>query len=80
MQVTETASEGLKREFTITLPSADIERRIEDRLQEVGHSVTIPGFRPGKVPLSLLKTRFGTAVRGEVIESARRGQLCPSDG
>ena len=70
MQVTETLSEGLKREYKITLPKADIDGRVEARLREVGQTVAIPGFRPGKAPLALLKTRFGAAVRGEVLESA----------
>src|SRR5258707_432944 len=39
------------------------------RLGEIGRSVRIPGFRPGKVPMQLLRRRFGDAVRGEVLES-----------
>src|SRR3954466_4796081 len=70
MNVTETSAEGLKREFKITIPASEVEERIAKRLDEVGRMVRIPGFRPGKVPLPLLRKRYGAAVRGEVLESA----------
>jgi trigger factor len=68
MQVTETSAEGLKRQFKITIPASEVEEQIALRLGEIGRSVRIPGFRPGKVPLPLLRKRFGQAVRGEVLE------------
>jgi trigger factor len=68
MQVNETSAEGLKREFTVVVPSTDIESSVAVRLTEVGNSVSIPGFRPGKVPITLLKKRYGDAVKGEVLE------------
>jgi trigger factor len=70
MNVTETSADGLKREFKITIPASEVEDKIAKRLDEVGRMVRIPGFRPGKVPLSLLRKRYGAAVRGEVLESA----------
>ncbi|MFN0041743.1 MAG: trigger factor [Alphaproteobacteria bacterium] len=70
MQVTETLNDGLKREFKIVLPAADIERKIDDKLKEFGATARIPGFRPGKAPMTLLKGRFGDAVRGEVLQEA----------
>jgi len=70
MNVTETSAEGLKREFTITVPANEVEDKITTRLGEIARTVRIPGFRPGKVPLPLLRKRFGGAVRGEVLESA----------
>ena len=69
MNVTETSAEGLKREFKITVPASEVEDQIAKRLGEIGQAVRIPGFRPGKVPLPLLRKRFGPAVRGEVLES-----------
>lgn len=69
MNVTETSAEGLKREFKITVPASQLEDQITKRLGELGQAVRIPGFRPGRVPLPLLRKRFGTAVRGEVLES-----------
>lgn len=70
MQVTQTSSEGLKREFKVVIAAKDIDAKVEDRLREVGSSVRIPGFRPGKVPLQVLRQRYGKAVLGEVLESA----------
>src|ERR1700682_6185692 len=73
MQVTETSAEGLKREFKITVPATEVEELVSRRLGEIGQSVRIPGFRPGKVPMQLLRKRYGPAVRGEVLESTVQG-------
>lgn len=70
MQITETNAEGLKREFKITVPAGDIDAQISHRLGEIGRTIRLPGFRPGKVPMQLLQRRFGPAVRGEVLETA----------
>ena len=69
MQVTETAADGLKREYTITVPAGDLEQEITRRLGEIGRQVRLPGFRPGKVPMQILRTRFGPSVRTEVLQS-----------
>ena len=68
MQVTETSNEGLRREFSIVVPKEDIDGRMNARLVEVGGTVSVPGFRPGKVPMPVLKQRYGQAVRGEILE------------
>ena len=68
MQVTETNSEGLKREFKIVVPAQSIEDSVTQKLQEVGKDVKMPGFRPGKVPMSLLRKKYGSSVMGEVLE------------
>lgn len=70
MQVTETLSEGLKRGFTIVVPAADIEDKRAQRLAELGKTLRLPGFRPGKVPLPVVKSRYGTAVQAEVLEQS----------
>ena len=69
MQVTETSSEGLKRQYRIVVPADTVEEEISRRLGELGRAVRIPGFRPGKAPMQLLRRRYGPAVRGEVLES-----------
>ena len=69
MQVTETSADGLKHEFTITVPADDLEQEITRRLGEIGRQVRLPGFRPGKVPMRILRVRFGPSVRGEVLQS-----------
>ena len=70
MQVTETQTEGLKREFKVVIAANDIEEKLQHRLLELGSSVKVPGFRPGKVPVQVLKQRFGRSVLGEVVERA----------
>src|SRR5271166_1302754 len=70
MQVTETLSEGLKRGFTIVVPAADIETRRTARLTDLGRTLRLPGFRPGKVPLPVVRQRYGTAVNAEVLEES----------
>ena len=70
MQVTETSADGLKREYKIVVPAGELEDQISTRLTQLGRSIRLPGFRPGKVPQSLLRQRYGGAVRGEVLEHA----------
>jgi trigger factor len=70
MQVTETLSDGLKRAYTIIVPAADIESRRMARLTDLGKTLRLPGFRPGKVPLPVVKQRYGTAVSAEVLEQS----------
>lgn len=68
MQITENSAEGLKHEMTVVIEAADIEQRVTDRLAEIGRTVRLPGFRPGKVPLNVLRKRYGPSVMGEVLE------------
>jgi trigger factor len=70
MDVTETLSEGLKRAFTVVVPAADIESKRAARFANLGKTLTLPGFRPGKVPLTLVRQRFGTMVSAEVLEES----------
>lgn len=70
MQVNETLSDGLRRGFTVTLPGADIETRRAQRLTELSRTLRLPGFRPGKVPMPIIRQRYGTAVSAEVLEES----------
>ncbi|MGO8919798.1 MAG: trigger factor [Stellaceae bacterium] len=70
MQITETSTDGLKHEFKVTVGADDIKQRVETRLQEIGRQVKLPGFRPGKVPITVLRQRYGSSVMGEVLERA----------
>lgn len=70
MEITETSAEGLKHELSVVIAAADIERRIEDRLNEIAREIRLPGFRPGKVPLGVIRKRYGPSVMGEVLERA----------
>jgi trigger factor len=72
MQVTETLSEGLKREFKVVVSAADLEAKAKDRLFELKDRVRLNGFRPGKVPVEHLKRLYGRAAMAEAIESVVR--------
>jgi len=72
MEVKETLSDGLKREFQIQVPAADLEARLSQRLDELKDRVQLRGFRPGKVPVSHLKKVYGKSVMAETIEAVIR--------
>jgi len=67
MQVTVETGEGLARQMIVELPPEDIEQQIDQRLRDVARNARLPGFRPGKVPMRVLRQRFGESVRGEVF-------------
>ena len=73
MQVTETSAEGLKREFRVVVPAGELEEQVTSRLGEIGRTIQLRGFRPGKVPMQILRQRFGTSVLGEVLENTLQG-------
>ena len=70
MQVKEISHKGLKHSLEVTVPASDIAKHTESRLKEVGKTVRLPGFRPGKAPMDILQKRYGRAVMGEVLEKA----------
>jgi trigger factor len=70
MNVSETKSDGLLREYKIVITADEIEGEVAKKLEEIAATVKMPGFRPGKVPLSVVKTRFGDQARGEAIKTA----------
>ena len=72
MEVTETLSDGLKREFQVQVPAADLEARVTERLGELKDRVQLRGFRPGKVPVNHLRKIYGKAVMAETIEAVIR--------
>jgi trigger factor len=72
MQVTETLSQGLKHEFQISVPAADLDAKAGARLVDLKDKVRINGFRPGKVPVSHLKKVYGRSVMAETIDQTIR--------
>jgi trigger factor len=70
MQVTETLSDGLKRELKVIVPAGDLQTRMEQRLEDLKTRVRINGFRPGKVPLNHVRKLYGKSVMAEVLEEA----------
>lgn len=70
MQVNETNADGLKREFKVVVSASQLETRTQDRLAEIAKSVKLPGFRPGKVPMKIVRQKYGQSILGEVLEQA----------
>jgi trigger factor len=70
MQITQTASEDLRRQYTVTVPAADLESRVTARLEEMKPRIQLKGFRPGKAPISFLKKQYGRSIMGEIVEAA----------
>jgi trigger factor len=69
MQVTQTLSEGLKREFQVVLPAKDLEERLTTELAGMKDKVRINGFRPGKVPVQHLRRVYGRSVMADVLQN-----------
>jgi trigger factor len=72
MQVTETVSDGLKREFKVVVPAADLATKADVKLGQLKDQVRLNGFRPGKVPVAHIKRLYGRAVMAEMIETTVR--------
>mmetsp|Transcript_69558 Transcript_69558/g.220212 ORF Transcript_69558/g.220212 Transcript_69558/m.220212 type:complete len:435 (-) Transcript_69558:1046-2350(-) len=66
MQVSVETTQGLERRLTITVSADSVDTAVKARLQQLAKTQRINGFRPGKVPVSVIKKRFGQAVRQEV--------------
>jgi trigger factor len=69
MQVTETATEGLKRELKIVVPATELANRLETYLNDLKARVQIRGFRPGKVPVAHLKKMYGKSAMAEIVNT-----------
>jgi trigger factor len=70
MQVTETSAQGLKREFKVVMPLAELEERLSSELSTLKDKVKLNGFRPGKVPVAHLRRVYGRSVMAEVVQNA----------
>ena len=70
MEVTETASDGLKRELKVVIGAKELDRRLSKRLDELKDEVRLKGFRPGKVPVNHLRKVYGRSVMAEVLQQA----------
>jgi FKBP-type peptidyl-prolyl cis-trans isomerase (trigger factor) len=68
MKVTVDSKKGLKTNLKVFVDKKTINDRIGERLIELSKTVNIKGFRPGKVPVDVLKKQFGKAIYGEVLE------------
>ena len=61
------AADGLKRQITVRVPNAEIDREVDQRLRQMGKTARLKGFRPGKVPAKVVRKRYGGQVRQEVV-------------
>jgi len=87
MATTQTLSDGLKREFEVVITDNEINKLVNVKLENIAKGVNLPGFRPGKVPISVVKNRFGKQILGEVVresvdsltkETIEKNNLIPS--
>jgi trigger factor len=72
MQVSVETTSNIERRMTIGVPAQEIDQAVQKRLQETARTVRLNGFRPGKVPVSVVKRRFGDSIRQEVVGEVMR--------
>lgn len=70
MQVNEKKRDGLYAEFDVVVPADIVQTKIDQQLKKLAQKTKLPGFRPGKAPLSVIKQQYGDAVRYEAMEKA----------
>jgi trigger factor len=68
MQVTETFNQSLSRSYGVRVPAAELGALLEARIAEITPTLSLKGFRPGKVPAGHVRRLYGKALMGEVIE------------
>jgi trigger factor len=61
---------NLERRVSMSVPTAEIEKQVDERLKKMARNVRMPGFRPGKVPMKLIAQTYGPQVRSEVLGDA----------
>ena len=67
MRVSVETTSGLERKLTVGVPADDVDSAVDKKLVDAAKNVRLPGFRPGKVPMRVMKQRFGAGVRQEVL-------------
>lgn len=72
MKVNELKSEGLNKQYKVTVPAADFEAQVNDKIKQIAKTAKLPGFRAGKAPLEMLKKKYHDSVVGEVLDEAIR--------
>ena len=72
MQVTVEQTSNLERKLIVEVPEEDINTQVTTRLKDLSKRVKVDGFRPGKIPFTVMKQRFGAQVRDEVVNEVLR--------
>ena len=75
MQIVETANQGLKRAYAVTIPAKDISARVDSEVKKIAPQVRMPGFRPGKVPVNLVRKMHGQALHQDALNAAIRESI-----
>jgi len=75
MQVSVESGEGLERKLTVQVPAETVDKEVESRLNSMRSRVKIDGFRPGKVPLKVVKQQYGGSVLQEVVGEVMQNTL-----
>lgn len=69
LQVSVEAREGLERRIKVQIPADRIESEVNSRLQRVGRTAKLKGFRPGKIPAKVIRQHYGGQIRQEVLQA-----------
>lgn len=72
MQVSVESVSGLERRLKISVPASQVEQSVNKRINQTARTIKVDGFRPGKVPLSLIKKRYGAGIRAEALDDIIR--------
>lgn len=72
MNVTELKSEGLKKEFKVSVAASDFNKKVDEKINEISKKTKLPGFRPGKAPKDMLKQKYRASVMGEALDELVR--------
>jgi trigger factor len=75
MQVSVENTSSIERRLKIQVPAEEVQKQINSRLREIGKQVKLKGFRPGRIPFSVLKQRFGAQAVQEVIQQTTQTSL-----
>jgi trigger factor len=75
MQVSVENTSALERRLTVQIPAQDIQSKVDSRQRELSKQVRIKGFRPGKVPMNVIRQRYGKQVHQEIVTEAMQNGL-----
>jgi len=80
MQVSVESTGSLERKMEIQIPAAQIEKAIDERLIKMSRTVRLNGFRPGKVPVKVVRQQFGDQIRQEVLGDVMQSSFAEAVG
>ena len=69
MKIEEKKNKGLDLEWKVIIPSSSINSKLDEKYKDLAKNVKIPGFRPGKVPVNIIKKRFSQSVISEILDT-----------